>query len=133
MCIFCDIANKKIPAFVVYEDEKVMAFLDIKPANVGHTLVIPKKHYNNILDVDEEDLKAMIVVVKKISEAIATILEPDGINVLQNNNPAAGQEIEHIHFHIIPRWENDEVTIKWKHHELNDAEEIAKKLREIVE
>ncbi|MEM4499755.1 MAG: HIT family protein [Candidatus Woesearchaeota archaeon] len=133
-CIFCKIVKGELPSYKVYEDEKVLAFLDIKPANYGHILVIPKEHYNNILDIDEEDLIALISACKKISSVIASVLEPDGINILQSNNPAAGQVINHFHIHIIPRNQQDNVHFEWTPHTLEKSqfEELAKKLREEI-
>jgi len=102
-CIFCQIVQKKIPAFVVYEDEKCIAFLDINPLAFGHTLVIPKKHAVNIFDIDEEDLKHLIGVAKKLSIEIKDKLKADGVNIFQTNGQAAGQAIPHFHLHIVPR------------------------------
>lgn len=129
-CIFCKIVKGEIPCYKVYENEKVLAFLDIYPANYGHILVIPKEHYNNILDVDENDLSEVIKVVKKICEVLTILVDPDGINILQSNNPAAGQVINHIHFHIIPRFSNDKVTFHWEHQKLEKQqfEELANRL-----
>ncbi|MEM4396191.1 MAG: HIT family protein [Candidatus Woesearchaeota archaeon] len=131
-CIFCKIVKGEIPSYKVYENEKVLAFLDINPANYGHVLVIPKEHYNNILDIEEEDLIEITKAVKKIAEILAILLEPDGINILQSNNPAAGQVINHIHFHIIPRFVNDNVTFHWEPNKLEKKqfEELAKRLKE---
>lgn len=102
-CIFCQIVAKQVPAKVVYEDENCLAFLDINPLAAGHTLVIPKKHTKNILEIDEATLKHLICVVKKLSENIKGKLQADGINIFQSNEKAAGQEIHHFHIHIIPR------------------------------
>jgi len=107
MCIFCQIVSGEIPSYKVYEDEKILAFLDIKPLSLGHTLVITKKHYQNIEEINEEDLSALILAVKKIGHLLKTKLGVEGYNVSTNNDPVAGQEIPHIHFHIIPRSEND--------------------------
>ena len=107
MCIFCKIIAGEIPSYKVYEDEKILAFLDIKPLSPGHTLVITKKHYQNIEEISEEELSALILAVKKIGHLLKTKLRIDGYNVSTNNDPVAGQEIPHIHFHIIPRSEND--------------------------
>jgi len=106
-CIFCKIVKKEIPASVVYEDADTLAFLDIAPVNVGHSLVIPKKHYVNIYETPEETLIEMMKAVKKLSHAIKNGLSADGINVTMNNDPAAGQVVFHSHIHIIPRVAND--------------------------
>jgi len=113
-CIFCKIVSGEIPSSKIYEDEKVLAFLDINPANKGHCVVIPKEHYENIFDISDDALKEIIAAVKKTASAVNKAANCDGINILQNNNKAAGQLVSHIHFHIIPRFENDEVNFSYK-------------------
>lgn len=103
MCIFCQIIKGEIPSYKVYEDDRVLAFLDIKPVNPGHTLVVTKAHYENIEAVPAEDLTALILAVKKIGRLLKDKLGAAGYNVTENNDPVAGQEIPHLHFHIIPR------------------------------
>jgi len=106
-CIFCLIAAGKIPAKKVYEDPKVLAFLDINPLSEGHTLVIPKKHYETISQVPEPELGSIFGIVKKLATNMKDKLGADGINIMQNNYKAAGQDIPHFHVHIIPRKNND--------------------------
>lgn len=106
-CIFCKIASGEIPCTKVYEDEETLAFLDIKPVNIGHTLIIPKEHYKNIYETPEKVLSEMMSIGKKISIALKSALNADGINVTMNNDSSAGQVIFHSHIHIIPRIEND--------------------------
>lgn len=108
MCIFCDIINKKIPADIVYEDENLIAFLDIAPIHSGHTLIIPKKHSNNFINDNEFNSKALLLASK-----IANILkkEYEGINILMNTGSVAGQEVFHTHLHVIPRIKNDKSVI----------------------
>ncbi len=106
-CLFCKIIAGEVPSHKVYEDEDTMAFLDISPTNHGHTLVVPKKHFTNLEDVPEEELKKVIVTVKKVGQAIKQGLGVDGYNVCENNDPAAGQIIPHLHFHVIPRYPDD--------------------------
>lgn len=108
-CIFCQIASKKIPAKVVYEDDSSMAFLDINPTNPGHTLVIPKAHIETILDIQPEELSTLIQTVKIVAHALSDALNPDGLNILQNNKEIAGQLVPHVHFHLIPRFKDDGV------------------------
>ena len=129
-CIFCKIARNESPAKKVYEDEDIIAFLDINPANKGHTLVASKNHYEDIYSVDEEILKKMISVVKVIAEKIKNALECDGINIMQNNGKHAGQLVNHIHFHIIPRFPDDKVLITYQRMQMTEEEfnEIQKKL-----
>src|SRR3989344_2473439 len=106
-CIFCKIAKGEIPSNKVYEYENVVAFLDIAPVNIGHSLVISKKHFTNIYDMPEEILSGMMKAAKNISRTIKSELKADGINVTMNNDPAAGQIILHAHIHVIPRFQND--------------------------
>lgn len=103
-CIFCAIAEGEIPSFKIYEDGEVLAYLDINPCSKGHTLVIPKKHYANLAETDEEALKTLIASVRKVAVHIAQRLGADGFNILQNNGRAAGQSVFHVHFHIVPRY-----------------------------
>ncbi len=107
MCIFCKIIAKEIPAHIVYEDDSVLAFLDIKPVNPGHVLVIPKTHYQNIEEAPENVLCNLMKVVKKIGKDVKEKLNYAAYNVMENNDPLAGQLIPHLHFHIIPRQEGD--------------------------
>ncbi|MBI3305818.1 HIT family protein [Candidatus Nomurabacteria bacterium] len=106
-CIFCKIVKREIPAHKLHEDTETLAFLDINPVNIGHALVIPKKHFPNIYEIPEETLLHVIKTVKKISHAVKKGLKADGINVTMNNDPAAGQIVFHAHIHIIPRHIND--------------------------
>ncbi len=106
-CIFCLIAAGKIPAKKVYEDSKVLAFLDINPVTEGHTLVIPKTHHENISDIPDAELGVVFKAVKKIATNLKEKLGADGLNIMQNNGKVAGQEIPHFHVHIIPRKIND--------------------------
>ena len=106
-CIFCMIVKKKIPSKILFENEKNLAFLDIYPIYKGHTIVIPKKHYQNLEDIPENDLTEIVKVVKDLAILIHNKLEIDGYNILQNNFEAAGQVIKHFHIHIIPRSKND--------------------------
>ena len=111
-CIFCKIANKEIPGKIVYEDDLCLAFLDLSQTTNGHTLVVPKTHYQNILDVDKEVLSHLIKVTKKITNQIITNLDAKGVNVLTNANEVAGQTVMHFHIHIIQRYnETDQIKI----------------------
>ena len=111
-CIFCKIANKEIPGKIGYEDGLCLAFLDLSQTTNGHTLVVPKTHYQNILDVDKEVLSHLIKVTKKLTNQIITNLDAKGANVLTNANEVAGQTVMHFHIHIIPRYnETDQIKI----------------------
>ncbi len=113
-CLFCKIINGEIPCTKVYENNKVLSFMDISPMNEGHMLVIPKNHGATILELPETDFLAVMSATKKIAEAANKALNPDGINILQLNGEAANQVVPHLHVHIVPRWDNDGLTVsKW--------------------
>ncbi|MGN0852639.1 MAG: HIT family protein [Kiritimatiellia bacterium] len=104
-CIFCAIAAGEIPCFKVYEDDLVLAYLDVNPCSKGHTLVIPKVHTEGLLDTSADVLKELVVRVQKVAAHLKEALPCDGFNLLQNNGPVAGQSVFHLHFHIVPRYE----------------------------
>ena len=104
-CIFCKIVAGQMPAHKVYEDEHTLAFLDILPASRGHTLVIPKEHAVDIYEISPETLAATTIGAQTVAHMLRSKLKPDGLNVFQNNGPAAGQVIFHYHLHLVPRWE----------------------------
>jgi len=106
-CIFCKIVGGEIPCSKVFENEKFFAFLDIGPVNKGHTLVIPKKHYKNLFDMPEEELKGYMEVIQKVSKAVMKGVDADGVNINMSNESAAGQVVMHAHVHIIPRIKGD--------------------------
>jgi len=106
-CIFCKIVNGEIPADKVYENENCLAFLDITPINPGHVLLIPKKHYENLYDLPDEELKNLAPIIKKLAVAVKKGVNAEGINIGMNNERPAGQLIFHAHFHIMPRFSND--------------------------
>jgi histidine triad (HIT) family protein len=105
--IFMKIIRREIPAHIVYEDADTLAFLDIRPTNPGHTLVIPKKPFRNIFDIDDETLVAVMRTVKKVAKAVKEAVGAEGMNISMNNEPAAGQIVFHYHVHIIPRFASD--------------------------
>jgi histidine triad (HIT) family protein len=102
-CIFCSIIRGEIRTHRVYEDEKVLAFLDIHPSAPGHTLIIPKKHYNQVEDLSEDDAKALFMALYRIVGAIQEAMEASSSTIGINNGPEAGQEVPHLHIHVIPR------------------------------
>ena len=106
-CVFCAIAAGEIPSFKVYEDDVVLAYLDINPFTRGHVLVIPKEHFTGLLDTPSDVLKEIVVRVQKVAAHLKEALPCDGFNVLQNNGAAAGQTVPHVHFHIVPRRSSD--------------------------
>ena len=107
-CIFCKIVQKDIPGKIIYEDDVCLAFLDLSQTTDGHTLVIPKKNYKNILEVNDETLTHLIVVTKKLANKIVKNLNANGVNILTNANEIAGQTVMHFHIHIIPRYNQDD-------------------------
>ena len=113
MCIFCMIANHEIPSKVVYEDDKYIAFLDLTQTTVGHTLVVPKRHSKNIYELNDEDAKDIMCVVKKVALMLKKTYNPIGLNVV-NNNEKPLQSVDHFHIHLIPRYNNDEFDIRFK-------------------
>ena len=135
-CIFCKIRDGEIPSYKVYEDEHVMAFLDITQGTEGHTLVIPKKHARNIFDVDEETITNVFRVVPKLANALKEAFHPIGLNIV-NNNDQPLQSVFHFHVHLIPRYENDGMVLstinnygKVTDKEFKDAVEAIKKALE---
>ena len=105
--VFAKIIRRELPADIVYEDADTLAFLDIHPNNPGHTLVVPKKPFRNIFDIDDETLTATWRAVRKIARAVQAATGAEGLNVNTNNGSAAGQIVFHYHVHIIPRFASD--------------------------
>lgn len=134
-CVFCKIANGESPAYIVYSDEKTIAFLDINPIAEGHTLIIPRKHFENLSDVDEEYFAACATTCRIVSDAMVKSGMAKGTNLLLANGAAANQSIFHVHFHILPRYPGDGSTfIEWwgrslRHYTPEKMNDIAKKLR----
>ena len=110
-CIFCKIINGEIPCYKVYEDDKVLAFLDISQASKGHTLIVPKTHFANMLECDEETVAYMYKIANKLGNQIVNSLGAKGMNILTNVNEVAGQTVKHFHIHLLPRY-NDEDGVK---------------------
>lgn len=113
MCVFCNIIEGKIPSSKIYEDDDVLAILDISQATKGHTLVMPKKHYENILQIPEDDYIKVMSKVKKIAQVILKAFDAKGLNILNNCNEVSGQTVMHFHVHIIPRYNTDDIQIKF--------------------
>lgn len=112
-CIFCKIIDGQIPCFKVHEDEKTLAFMDINPVARGHALIIPKYHTPNIYEAPAEWLAPVMATVGRVSRAVRDEVTPDGMNILQANGPGALQSVFHIHFHVIPRFSDDNLTMNW--------------------
>jgi len=135
-CIFCKIVEGKIPSSKIYEDDLIYSFLDINPASKGHLLIIPKRHCENLNDLTNDELKAIFDLINKISNIIETVLETSSFNLLLNYGREAGQVINHIHFHLIPRKKDDGLAIsKWPFMKFSGEHlnEIAKFFREKLE
>jgi histidine triad (HIT) family protein len=110
-CIFCKIVAGHIPCTKVFEDESALAFMDICPLNKGHLLVIPKAHYENILEMDPELYGHLASLICKLAKAVNMSIAPQGMNVMQLNGKAGNQVVPHVHLHLVPRWEGDALTV----------------------
>ena len=135
-CIFCSIVRGEIPATVVYEDEMVLAFLDIEPIQKGHVLVIPKVHITNLLEVPKELYAPLFRAAQRVARAQKEGLGAHGVNLVQNNGSAAGQVIDHVHLHLIPRFEGD--GLQWSgpsngYKDKTETQETADKIKSVLE
>ena len=130
-CIFCRIIKGEIPCAKIYEDERTFSFLDIGPINPGHALVLPRGHYTTIFEIPEEELKACAATAKKIAGAVFRAAGAQGLNFLQNNFKAAGQHVDHIHFHLIPRYTEDGFMANWpaKTYQPGEVEKVLEKVK----
>lgn len=124
MCIFCMIAEGQIPSHKIYEDDVCVAFLDLSQANIGHTLVVPKKHFSNILELDNDIAGHLFTVTSKLAKAISKAFNVNDFNILNNCGEVAGQTVHHFHIHIIPRKLNDNIKIELSSNKLTDEEFI---------
>ncbi len=106
-CLFCKIASKEIPASIIYEDDATLGILDIHPRSPGHTMVIPKAHAENILDLPPEAVGPVFTAVKKVTSLLQKALQPDGFTIGVNHGRVSGQTVDHLHIHIMPRWNDD--------------------------
>ena len=131
MCIFCDIIEGKIPSYKVYEDEKVIGILDISQVTKGHCIVMPKKHVANILEADDETANACMHAAKSLAQTVVTKTNANGVNILTNCKEAAGQTVDHLHFHVIPRFdETDAISITFNESDNKDLDAIHKLITE---
>jgi len=133
-CIFCKIVAGHVPANIVYEDEKVLAIMDIGQVNPGHTLVLSKVHVETLMDADEELAAQMFRVANRLGKALEKTFAPDGVTVLQANRPAGFQTVPHLHLHVLPRLKDDGVGLVWpaKNPPQETLAEYAKKLRSAI-
>ena len=125
-CIFCKIVEGEFPAQKVYEDDRMLAFLDVNPVSKGHTLVVPKKHVENIHEA--EGMNYLFDGLVEVSNAVKQAFGAEGVNIAQNNGELAGQEVFHLHFHITPIYEGSELDITYNRSELEKGEEIAEEI-----
>lgn len=130
-CIFCAIAAKRAPAEILFEDDETMAFLDINPAAPGHTLIISRRHYRNLFDLDPEAGAAVMRSAVRVARALREALAPDGMNLVQANERAAFQSVFHFHVHLVPRWLGDGIASPWRQRPASAAalREIGDKIR----
>jgi len=119
-CIFCKLANGDIPTNSIYEDDDFKVILDASPATKGHALILPKQHYANIFEIEDETLAKAAKLAKKIMTHEKDVLGCEGYNLVQNNGEVAGQTVFHFHMHLIPRYNGDQAGITWKPGELKD-------------
>lgn len=126
-CLFCKIISGDIPSNTIYEDEIVKVFLDISPISNGHCLIVPKKHYTNIEDIDLETLKHINEISKKLYKELKEKLNCEGLTLIQNNG--LGQEVKHYHLHLVPRYTNDEIMMNSNKEVLESIENIMNKLK----
>lgn len=121
-CIFCKLANGEIPTATLYEDDDFRVILDAGPAAKGHALILPKEHYANLYELDDEVAAKALPLAKKMITKLTDILGCDGYNLVQNNGEAAGQTVFHFHLHMIPRYKDDGVGLTWKMGELTEED-----------
>lgn len=129
--VFMKIIRREVPADIVYEDDETLAFLDIAPNAPGHTLVIPKRPFRNIFDVDQETFAAVMETVRKIAPAVRDAVGASGVHINSNHEPEAGQEVPHLHMHIIPRHDRSYFEFPWPKlpYVEREAKDIAEKIR----
>lgn len=132
-CVFCNIAEKKAEAEILFEDEHIISFLDIQPVNYGHTLVVTKKHYDNFLTVPQDEMNSVIKAVQFIAGVVKRGMNADGFNIISNNGDSAGQTVYHFHFHIIPRFNSDfNIKPKVKIYGAGEIKNYAGKIRNLL-
>ncbi|MBW2622826.1 MAG: HIT family protein [Deltaproteobacteria bacterium] len=135
-CIFCKIVANELPSTRVYEDEKLLAFMDINPVAHGHCLLIPKDHYQDIYTIPEDLLRDLIAAAKPLAGAVASGLKADGLNLFQSNGRAAMQLIDHFHMHFLPRWKDDSLKLgSWeaRQGDMKTIEEAAAAIKALLD
>jgi histidine triad (HIT) family protein len=131
-CIFCKIIARELPAEILYENDRVIAILDINPIHHGHALVIPKKHCLDFLTIPESDLHDVLLVTQKIARALVDALDLKGFNIFSNNGRIAGQSVFHFHMHVTPRYSDDNIkfVLQLKRYEHNTMKEFGDRIRQ---
>lgn len=135
-CAFCDIVQERTPAAVVWRDDDCICFMDRYPMNLGHSLVVPKKHYTFLSEMPVAEVGKLFEHVARISNATCKVLKPDGVNIGQSNGEVASQNIFHVHVHIVPRFKGDAKEGFWpkrKKYTFNQLNELAEKIGKEVE
>ncbi len=123
-CIFCKIAAGQIPSATLYEDGDFRVILDLGPAARGHALILPKEHFADLSEINDETAEKVLPLAKKMSAAMTKALGCAGMNLVQNNGEAAGQTVRHFHMHIIPRYENGPKMVEWEPGKLEEADKV---------
>lgn len=133
-CLFCSIATGKMASETVFENNEFRVILDKFPAAKGHTLIMPKEHIENIYDLDAETASKLFALATVVARALKQVLKCDGMNLLQNNGVLAGQTVNHFHLHLIPRYEGDELSFKWKTQSfsMDEFQEIARRIHKEI-
>ena len=121
-CIFCKIIKGEIPSATIYENDEFKVILDRFPSNEGHVLIMPKNHCANIFEADPDMAGRLFTLAVKVAKIMKNTLGFENMNIVQNNGPVAGQTVNHLHVHLIPRYENDSVNVSWKQLDLTDEE-----------
>lgn len=121
-CVFCKIIAGEIPSATIYEDEDFKVIMDISPAAKGHAIMLPKKHFANLYEMDDDAASKALIVARRVATAIKEELGCTGLNLVQNNGEVAGQTVFHFHMHLIPRNQGDSVSITWKPGNYGDGE-----------
>ncbi len=133
-CIFCKIVKGEIPSYKIYEDEHALAFLDINPINEGHTLVIPKNHYETLDEAVADEIPALFSAVHKVTKGVIEGMNPEGYNIFTSAGEVAGQVVKHLHIHILPRWSGDKFRFIWPQQKLSEEKmtEIKEKISSAI-
>jgi histidine triad (HIT) family protein len=121
-CVFCKIIAGEIPSATIYEDEDFKVIMDISPAAKGHAIMLPKKHFANLYEMDDQSASKALIVARKVATAMREELGCEGLNLVQNNGEAAGQTVFHFHMHLIPRYQGDKVNVTWEQGSYGDGE-----------